>query len=387
MTSSPVETSTRSTRPKSRKAAAVRDYLLSELTTGHLKPGAAIPPEIELAERFGISRQTVRRALAEMEEEGIIRREQGRGTFVNENVNHRVRQDVNTFALLVVRMLPAALPLLCGFQKACQSAQGHAVLYDSGNSLDTQASIIMGILYGGVRISGLAMLPPTTPPATPPYHIAAIQERGIPVVLCHRGVIGAHAPTVALPYEEMGCMAGNAVAKYGHRRAGLICSHQSLLLDLQIRGFRKTLLANGCQLPERFVYEGQTVSLEPAVREKQVGEAVERMFSTVDRPTAVWVTSVQDAELVYVALRRLGLRVPEDISLLTTTVEANPQEQFLRMVSSVAIPDAEIGRKAFEVLCEMRSGRRPLNDDEEIVIPISWHEGQTLGPAPKETQS
>jgi GntR family transcriptional regulator, arabinose operon transcriptional repressor len=365
-----------------RKATAVRDFLLNEVTAGRFKPGMALPPEVELAEELGVSRQTVRKALAEMDDEGIIRREQGRGTFVSKDAHRQLRQEVNSFGLLVVRILPAALPMLCGFQQACQSAQGNAVLYDSGNNLDTQANIILGILHGGSPLSGLAMLPTTTPPMTPAYHVTALQERGIPVVLCHRGVPGANAPLLALPYEEMGRMAGSAAARHGHRRAALICSHPSLLLDLQIRGFREALRANGCELPDRFVYEGQSVSLEPADRDAQVAEGVERIFGAQERPTVVYVASGQDAESAYGALQRLGLRVPEDVSLLTTTVEPNPHEQFLRTVASVFVPEAEIGRRAFEILCEMRSGKRPIDDTETIVMPIHWREGRTLGPAP-----
>jgi DNA-binding LacI/PurR family transcriptional regulator len=94
------------------------------------------------------------------------------------------------------------------------------------------------------------------------------------------------------------------------------------------------------------------------------------------------VASGQDAELVYSVLRQLELRVPEDISLLTTLVAANPLQPFLQTVSGVFVPDEELGCRAIEVLGEMKTGKRPLNDDETIVMPVSWREGRTLGPAP-----
>jgi 5-formyltetrahydrofolate cyclo-ligase len=42
-----------------------------------------LPPEWRLVQRFGVSRGTVRRALAELERRGLVWREPGRGTFVN----------------------------------------------------------------------------------------------------------------------------------------------------------------------------------------------------------------------------------------------------------------------------------------------------------------
>ena len=43
-----------------------------------------LPAEAELATRFGVNRHTVRAAIAALEKEGILRAEQGRGTFLND---------------------------------------------------------------------------------------------------------------------------------------------------------------------------------------------------------------------------------------------------------------------------------------------------------------
>lgn len=48
-------------------------------------PGEQLPPEPELANRFAVNRHTIRRAMGELELSGLVRIEQGRGTFVQEH--------------------------------------------------------------------------------------------------------------------------------------------------------------------------------------------------------------------------------------------------------------------------------------------------------------
>jgi GntR family transcriptional regulator len=62
----------------------VRDKLVERITTGVWAPGTILPNEGQLAQELGISLGTVRRALALLDEERLIHRRQGFGTFVND---------------------------------------------------------------------------------------------------------------------------------------------------------------------------------------------------------------------------------------------------------------------------------------------------------------
>ena len=65
----------------------VVDRKLSEqIAAGTWGPGERMPPELLLAEQFGVNRHTVRRAIQALIQRGLLRVESGRGTFVQEGV-------------------------------------------------------------------------------------------------------------------------------------------------------------------------------------------------------------------------------------------------------------------------------------------------------------
>ncbi len=62
---------------------------------GALKPGDQLPPERELAERFGVSRTAVREAVKALREKGLVEAYTGRGTFVTDGTSQAIRQSLD----------------------------------------------------------------------------------------------------------------------------------------------------------------------------------------------------------------------------------------------------------------------------------------------------
>jgi GntR family transcriptional regulator, uxu operon transcriptional repressor len=94
---------------------SVRRRLEELLTEDEIQSGDRLPAERELAERLGLSRATVRRALGELESEGAIIRHVGRGTFlIDAAAPHNERTSPRD--VLVVRRLvePAVARLVVG---------------------------------------------------------------------------------------------------------------------------------------------------------------------------------------------------------------------------------------------------------------------------------
>ena len=67
----------------------VRESLLGELASGNLEPGAKLANENELAERFGVSRSTIREAVGGLMDAGYLVRRHGSGTYVTSSPRTR----------------------------------------------------------------------------------------------------------------------------------------------------------------------------------------------------------------------------------------------------------------------------------------------------------
>lgn len=67
------------------------------VASGEYAPGACLPPELELAARFGVSRTVVREAVARLKSSGLVESRQGSGVFVREpNLEMRFQLDPRT---------------------------------------------------------------------------------------------------------------------------------------------------------------------------------------------------------------------------------------------------------------------------------------------------
>lgn len=65
---------------------SIRQRLLEEIQTGAFLHATRLPPENELAEHFGVSRNMMRECLTQIEREGMINRRRGVGTLINRRV-------------------------------------------------------------------------------------------------------------------------------------------------------------------------------------------------------------------------------------------------------------------------------------------------------------
>lgn len=362
-------------RPKYRR---VCDHLNTEIQSGRLGPGQALPPEVKLAETLSMSRNTVRQALGKLEEDGVIERVQGRGTFVTTDQQRQARKQLDVFALIAPQLREGFYPsLVAGFERSCSQAHHRMIVGNSANELGQQADLILQMI--DQRVGGVAFVP-IAANATPLHHVRQLQEHGIPVVYCHRAVSGVAAPCVAWSGEEVGRVAGEAFGDLGHRRVAVLFGYQDDMVRQYLCGLRAGLQSHGAKIDSRCErYYGRELPGPEAL--DSIRRHLQEMMEGADRPTAIFCGNQIDAEQVYLLAPEIGVRIPQDLSLIHFggLWRNGPLAERL---ASVSVNEYELGEVAGRLLSEMRAGVRRLDNDEHVVLPVTLLQGDTLGPAP-----
>ena len=361
--------SKRTARPKYEQ---LKEHFIREIHAGRLKAGQALPSVKCLEETLGVAQMTVRQAMASLESEGLIRRVARRGNFVDVDARRKLKRGLDIFALVVPETREAFYPsLLHGFQAATAAIYYQTIICNTDDNVERQSDIILQLIdkkVGGVAIN------PTSPQPTPPHQIRQIQEHGIPVVLCHRGVKGIMAPLLAIPFHEVGHMAGRLLVEHGHRRAVFVTCGGPQPAHAYEDGFREGLQSGGSDVSVEVVY----VEERPIKRRQEsCRAALQQVFAQPDPPTCIFATFDSIATIIYLLLPQLGLRVPEDVSLVGFG-GAWREEALIQRLTSVVIDEIATGRQAVSLLHEMRCGNRDIDNNQEFELELGVSQGETL---------
>ncbi len=358
------------------KHERLRTHLVRELQAGRLRPGDELPTENELAVTSKMSRNTVRQALGHLESSGMIRRVRGRGTFIHESAMERLKSGLDIFALVIPDTRGGYYPSLQrGFNDASSAHHNQVIICDTDNDSFRQADALLQLM--DKNVAGIALVP-TTSPATPAHQIRPLRDKGIPFVFCHRGVDGIQAPLVSFSALDVGREAGRAMLAQGHRRVAFFAAQRAGLSSQYEQGLREAMRKEGGDLPENFARYDSTTKVT-AEHERFLQSNLEELLGGSAPPTAIFCAFDSEAELVYLLLGRMGVKVPDDLSLVGFGGTWR-EGAIIRRLTSVAVDEEELGRHAVKLLDEMRRRERQLNDVTEIIMPLSLTNGETLGP-------
>ena len=347
-----------------------QQQLRKQVLSGDFVPGDALPSETVLCEQTRLARSTIRQALNKLEKEGIIRRIQGKGTFVTKvHSSRKQNRTFDVFCLVIPEVTRDLYPtLINGFDEGALQINHQVMIATTNNDVYRQGDIMLQII--DKRMPGVALVPTITK-TTPPHHIRQLQNNGIPVVLCHRIVEGVSAPFLAWDWKEVGRMAARFFLDRGHRRIGYFGNIRYRMTELHVEGIREVLAENGIEMHENNIMFASGMD----THEDKIA-TIQTWLTEPDRPTAILCNDDTEAERMYWTAQDMGLKVPDDLAIIG--FGNSKREGIIRKrLVSVTISEFDLGKKAVNLLEQMRDGERPITNNEVFLAELSFSAGTT----------
>jgi DNA-binding LacI/PurR family transcriptional regulator len=365
----------RKATPSRPKYEMIKEFLLEGLDNGYYKPGQALPSENTLIQKLGVARNTIRQAIEELVKAGLVKRIQGKGNYFIKTASNGTHEQLGVFCLILPELSRGLYPILAnGFDHQAGISHQQMLLCNTDFDINKQGNIILQMIEKNV--AGVAIVPAIDCP-TPLYQITQLQRHNIPVVCCHRPVLGAQTPLITWDAEEVARLAGQTLADYGHRRIAYFARTRYELTEKHCNALRLTLREFGLDLPDRCVYYGSSPkNTDDELQQRKA--ALKAILSGPNPVTAIFCNDDNEAELIHYALMELGIRVPNDVSLMGFGDVHAREGVFLNRLKSVTINEYELGMRAAKVLNEIRKGQRPIDSEEVIYKPLSVSEGSTV---------
>jgi GntR family transcriptional regulator, arabinose operon transcriptional repressor len=332
--------------------------LREEILSGRFRPGDRIPTELELSGTHKVSRITATRAVRELENQGLIYRVKGRGSFVRAESEWRINRERSRFLSFVVpfeRQAGSGYELLNGAEAQANKAQQILTIHNSDGSPQREKEIILDLLER--RTEGLLFYP-TSCFANQDILSRLLLDR-IPLVVIDRPVVGVEASFVAP--DNVGSI--RSVVEYlaglGHRRIAFLANTRRNLISEQERfvGYCRGMMSLRIPLLREYVRIEDELPEADRVNhwndmEANVGaaqRALEGLMAMEAPPTAIITVNDLYAVVVEKAARRMGIGIPQQLSI--TGYDNLPFLEHLEIpLTTVAQPFRLMGETAIRVM-------------------------------------
>lgn len=337
------------------KYVRVRNAIAERIADGRLVPGSRVPSISQLMAEFGVSKVTAVHALADLESEGKVRREHGRGTFVMQPDPERSAPRRESVALIVPEMKnPYHVEIVNVFERVLRE-QGVAVeLVCTEYSVEAERSAYARATEQA-HVSGVVLI------STPlPHELGVGEQVRQPIVAidyCPPDLVD-RCVFVSCDNFRGGSEAADHLVSLGHTRIGYL---DRLYSSRERReGFRWALERRGLRLPDERVCTFEFG--RPVTRE--VVDLVRR-----ERLTALFAVNDMTAMQALQHLREAGYAVPGDVALMG--YDDVPAARYLDTpLTTVNQHEDLIGRRAADSLLDaMHCRTGPMRSREIVIVP------------------
>lgn len=331
--------------------------LLNELHTdirmGVYRQTGRLPTEMQLAKMYGVSRQTVRRALGILVEEGLIERRQGSGSRLLDNT---AMWAGNNVAVIATFMDDYIFPtLLHHVQSVLEQHNFSTLVYATQNKLNREREILQTIIDNpvrGVLVEGVKTALPN--PNLDLYR--QLERMGIPVVFFHASYPELDVVCVSDDNEGGAYQAAEYLIERGHTDIGGIFKSDEQQGLLRCLGLFTAMRDHNLPYPEESVLWYTTEQRAEMMDEGKSPCIAHYLRNEGKQCTAILCHNDEIAHALMQTLESMGLRSPEDVAVCSFD-NTYYSDMGSTPVTSLAHEPGSVGRLSAECLVELIHGR------------------------------
>ncbi len=323
------------------------EWIKQKIYNNTFKAGEKLISENQLCEKFSISRQTARQAIAVLEKEGLVLKKQGSGTYVNP-IFTETKTISKNIGLVTTYLDDYIFPtIISGVEKVLSSNGYNTTLRLTRNKINNEREQLLSLLKSD--IDGLIVEGTKSALPNPNLDIyRQFSERGIPVVFINSYYNSLDCNYVIVDDEEGGRLATKHLIEQGHKKITGIFKYDDLQGNLRYKGFLTEMYENNLSVDESTIIWYSTENME----QQFCLENLRTLLHKLNDSTAIVCYNDQIAMKLMQLLSHSHLSVPNDLSLVSFDNSTLSQIGTVSL-TSVTHPAKELGRLAAESILTM----------------------------------
>lgn len=347
----------------------INNYLIDEIKVGKFDAGERLPSEKELADKFNVSRITSKKAMDMLSQDGIIKRIPGKGSFVNKDraVGDNafvVAKNNNTNKSLIGIIIPDfsesyGIGLISGIEERSYKENFFIVTRRSHGDRVLEEEAIDDLIEVGV--AGIVIMPVHGEYYSP--RILKLILDGFPIVVMDRQLKGIQSTFIGSDNVNAAYKAVEYLFSIGHKNICFLSPPpiNTSAIEDRIKGIIKSYSENEIAV-DRDLWLTDIMSTMPGKCDSDtIISDIERIKELILRNgniTCVFAAEYNIALLACKAIKALGKKVPEDISILCFDSPGSVIDKY--DFTHIKQKEEEMGRQAVELL------KRQINGEPEI---------------------
>jgi GntR family transcriptional regulator, arabinose operon transcriptional repressor len=338
------------------KYQVILDDIKSKILSGDYNVGEQIPTESALQSLYEVSRQTVRKAILELSNEGFLRSEKGSGTYVSNQYRSKTggSSHKKTIGVITTYISDYIFPSIIRGIESRLNEDNYSLLLASTNNdvAQEKKALEMMLSYG---VDGLIIEPTKSNLYNPniAYYLS-FKEQDIPIIMINAFYEEIELPYLCLDDVQSSYLATKELITKGHTQIGLIAKMDDLQGKYRMKGYIKALGESKLRF-----YPEQIFSFNTETKQTLSTDLKDFLNKNRDSLTAIVCYNDEVGLEVVHACRQLDITIPEELSIIGQDNSYIAKNANIKL-TTLTHPQEAMGRDAADWVIKKLQGKKDL---------------------------